>query len=131
MLVQSRRNEKGPKHIFCKLLKGLCYAPRFIVTNKLGSYSAAKCEILPCAGHRQSRHLNNRREIPHQPTRPRERHVQRFNSAEHAQQFLATHTSIHNYFQLRRHRFCSSKYRAERDHAFSTWRDAKENALLG
>jgi putative transposase len=47
VLVQSHRNTKAAKRFFRRLLKGLCYVPRAIVTNKLGSYSAAKREILP------------------------------------------------------------------------------------
>jgi putative transposase len=66
VLVQSRRNKK-----------------------------AAKREILPGVEHRQSRYLNNRCEVLHQPTRRRERHMRRFKSAQQAQQFLATHTPIH------------------------------------
>ncbi len=72
-LVQSRRNTKAAKRFFRKLVKGLCYVPRVIVTDKLGSYSAAKREILPSVEHRQSRCLNNRCEVSHQPTRRRER----------------------------------------------------------
>jgi putative transposase len=37
VLVQSRRNKKAAKRFFRKLLKGLCYTPRVIVTDKLGS----------------------------------------------------------------------------------------------
>ena len=131
VLVQSRRNTKAAKRFFRKLLKGLCYAPRVIVTDKLGSYGAAKREILPGVEHRQSRYLNNRCEVSHQPTRRRERHMRRFKSARHAQQFLATHTRIHNHFQLRRHRLSASEYRAARDRAFLTWRDATGVALVG
>ena len=46
ILVQNRRNSKAAKRFFQKLLKGLCYAPTVIVTDKLRSY-AAKREILP------------------------------------------------------------------------------------
>src|SRR5262247_571553 len=42
ILVQSRRNKKAAKKFFRKLLKGLQYVPRVIVTNKLKSYGAAK-----------------------------------------------------------------------------------------
>jgi putative transposase len=93
VLVQSRRSTKAAKRFFRKLLKGLCYVPRVIVTDKLGSYGAAEREILPGAEHRQSRYLNNCYEISHQPTRRRERHMKRFKSARHAQQFLSIHTS--------------------------------------
>ncbi|ANY84714.1 integrase (plasmid) [Microvirga ossetica] len=131
VLVQDRRNKKAAKRFFRKLLKGLCYVPRAIVTDKLGSYGAAKREILPSVEHRQSRYLNNRCEVSHQPTRRRERHMRRFKSVRHAQQFLAIHAQIHNHFQLRRHRLSASEYRAARDHAFATWREATGAALVG
>jgi putative transposase len=112
VLVQSRHNKEAAKRFCHKLLKDLCYVPRGIVTDQLGSYGAAKREILPGVEHRQSRYLNNRCEVFHQPTRRRERHMRRFKSARHAQQFLSIHTPIHNHFQLRRHRLPASEYRA-------------------
>ena len=49
ILVQSRRNAKAAKRFFKKLLKGLQYVPRVIVTDKLRSYGAAKRTIgTPC-----------------------------------------------------------------------------------
>jgi putative transposase len=103
ILVQSRRDTKAAKRFFKKLLKGLRYVPRVIVTDKLKSYGAAKREILPGVEHRQSRYLNNRAEVSHQPTRRRERRMQRFKSARQAQRFLSAQGQIHNLFQLRRH----------------------------
>jgi putative transposase len=122
-LVQSRRSAKAARRFFRKLLKGLQYVPRVIVTDKLKSYAAAKREILPGVEHRQSRYLNNRAEVSDQPTRRRERQMQRFKSARHAQRFLSTHSRIHNHFQLRRHRMTAIEYRTARDAAFRTWRD--------
>ena len=84
-----------------------------IVTNKLRCYAAAKRKVLPDVEHRQSRYLNNRAEVSHQPTQRRERQMQRFKSAQHAQRFLSAHSRIHNRFQLR----------AARDVAFRTWRE--------
>jgi putative transposase len=81
VLVQGRRNKKAAKRFVRKLLKRLCYVPRVRVTDKLGSYGAAEREILPAVEHRQSRYLNNRCEVSHQPTRRRERHMRRFKSA--------------------------------------------------
>jgi len=101
----------------------LCYVPRVIVTDTLGSYAAAKREILPGVEHRQSRYLNNRCEVSHQPTRRRERHMRRFKSAQQAQRFLSIHTPIHNHFQLRRHHLSANQHRAARDAAFRTWHD--------
>src|ERR671926_829668 len=104
ILVQSRRNKQAAKKFFRKLLKGLQYVPRVIITDKLKSYGAAKRKILPGVEQRQSRYLNNRAEVSHQPTRRRERQMQRFKSARQAQCFLSAHSRIHNLFQLRRHR---------------------------
>ena len=80
ILVQSRRHKKAAK-IFRKLLKGLQYVPRVIITDKLRSYGAAKREILPGVEHRQHKRLNNRAENSHQPTRLREKKMRRFKSA--------------------------------------------------
>jgi len=44
ILVQSKRNKKAAKKFIRKLLKGLRYVPRVIITDKLKSYSAAKAE---------------------------------------------------------------------------------------
>src|SRR6266478_3639399 len=47
ILVQTSRDKKAAKKFFRKLLKGLQYVPRLIVTDKLRSYSASKAEVLP------------------------------------------------------------------------------------
>jgi putative transposase len=111
ILVQSRRNKKAAKKFFRKLLKGLTYVPRVIITDKLKSYGAAKPEILPGVDHRQHRYLNNRAENSHQPTRQRERRMQGFKSAGHAQRFLAAYGLIAQHFRPRRHRCSAPEYR--------------------
>src|SRR5215216_7333844 len=73
ILVQSRRDQRAAKKFFRKLLKGCQYVPRVLITDKLGSYAAAKKEVLPGVEHRQHRRLNNRAENSDQPTRQRER----------------------------------------------------------
>ena len=65
ILVQRRRDKRAAKKFFRKLLKGLTYIPRVIITDKLKSYGAAKREILPGVEHRQHRYLNNRVENSH------------------------------------------------------------------
>src|SRR5713101_2075143 len=47
ILVQRRRNKRAAKKFFRKLLKGLTYVPRVIITDKLKSYGAATRELLP------------------------------------------------------------------------------------
>jgi putative transposase len=80
ILVQRWRNTKAAKKFFRKLLKGLTYVPRVIITDQLKSYGAATREVLPGVEHRQSRYLNNRCENSHRPTRQRERRMQGFKS---------------------------------------------------
>lgn len=65
ILVQRRRDKQAAKKFFRKLLKGLTYVPRVIITDKLKSYRAAMREILPGVEHRQHRYLNNRAEHSH------------------------------------------------------------------
>jgi putative transposase len=88
-LVQRRCHKPAAKKFFKKLLQGLCYVPRVLITDKLKSYAAAKREVLLDVDHRQSRSLNNRGEHAHRPSRERERRMQRFTSPGHAQRFLA------------------------------------------
>jgi putative transposase len=78
ILAQRRRDKRAAKKFFRKLLKGVSYVPRVIVTDKLKSYGAAKRELLPGVEHRQHRYLNTRAETSHQPTRQREQRMQRF-----------------------------------------------------
>src|SRR5436190_10462176 len=123
ILVQSRRNKKAAKRFFRKLLRELQYVPRVIITDKLKSYGAAKREILPGVEHRQHRYLNNRAENSHQPTRQRERRMQRFKSPGHAQRFLSAHGPIAQHFRPGRHRFAAPAYRQEMRKRFQIWRE--------
>jgi len=65
ILVQERRDARAAKRFFKKLLTGLQYVPRVIVTDKLRSYGVARRELLPQVEHQQSRYLNNRAENSH------------------------------------------------------------------
>jgi len=121
ILVQSRRNKHAAKKFFRKLLKGLTYVPRVIITDKLKSYGAAKREILPGVEHRQHRYLNNRAENSHQPTRQRERRMQGFKSAGHAQRFLSAYGPIAQHFRPRRHLFSAPVYRQEMKQRLQIW----------
>ena len=123
ILVQRPRNKKAAKKFFRKLLKGLTYVPRVINTDKRKSYRAAKREMLPGVEHRQHRSLNNRAENSHQPTRQRERRMQGFKSAGHAQRFLSAYGPIAQHFRPRRHRYSAPAYRHEMRQRFDTWRD--------
>ena len=121
ILVQSRRNKQAAKKFFRKLLKGLTYVPRVIITDKLKSYGAAKREILPGVEHRQSRYLNNRCENSHRPTRQREYRMQGFKSPGHAQRFLSAYGPIAQHFRPRRHLLSAAEYRQEMKNRFESW----------
>ena len=47
ILVQARRDANAAKRFFRRLLKGLEYVPRVIVTDKLRSYGVARRQLLP------------------------------------------------------------------------------------
>jgi putative transposase len=129
ILVQRRRDKQAAKKFFRKLLKGLTYIPRVIVTDKLKSYAAAQREILPGVEHRQHRYLNNRAENSHPPTRQRERRMQRFKSPGQAQRFLSAYGPIMQHFRPRRHRFSAPNYRQEMKNRFQIWREITTPAL--
>ena len=122
ILVQERRDGNAAKRFFKRLLKGLQYVPRVIITDKLRSYGLAQRRLLPNVEHRQSRYLNNRAENSHRPTRRRERQMQRFKFSDQAQNFLFTHAFIHSHFHPRRHLMAATAYRAIRSKAFSVWK---------
>ena len=122
ILVQPRRNANAAKRFFKRLLKGLQYVPRVIVTDKLRSYGVARRQLLPGIEHRQSRYLNNRAENSHRPTRRRERQMQPFKSPHQAQNFLFAHAFIHSHFRPRRHLMTATAYRSIRSKAFDVWR---------
>ena len=121
ILVQKRRDTKAAKRFFRKLLKGLRYVPRNIVTDKLRSYGAAKEELIPSVVHHRGRMLNNRAENSHQPTRERERRMRRFKSMRHAQRFLSVHAQVSNHFRPGRHLMRARNYRSVMTGRFASW----------
>ena len=123
ILVQDRRGATAAKRFFKRLLKGLRYRPKRIVTDGLRSYGVARREVLPEVRHRTSRYLNNRAENSHRPTRRRERQMQRFKSPEQAQRFLSAHGMIYGHFRPRRHLMTAAQYRRARAKAFRVWRE--------
>jgi putative transposase len=120
ILVQSRRNAVAAKRFFRKLRKGLRYVPRVLVTDQLGSYQLAHRELLPSVTHRRSKYLN-RAENSHQPTRIRERVMQRFASPGQAQRFLSAFGSIRQHFRPRRHLISAPEWRHEMTNRFAVW----------
>ena len=124
ILVQSRRDKKAAKKFFRKLLKGLRYVPRLIVTDKLRSYSAARAEVMPSVEHVQQKCQNNRAENSHQPTRLREKVMRGFKSSGHAQRFLSAFGVLTSHFRVGRHLYGASAYRAVMKLRFAVWEEA-------
>ena len=104
-----------------KLLKKQGYIPDEIVTDKLGSYSAALRELGLLHLHVTGGRLNNRAEVSHQPTRRRERRMGRFKSPGSMQRFLSVHDAIYNQFNLQRHLISRPSPRQMRDKAITEW----------
>jgi putative transposase len=128
ILVTSRRDTRAATRFFRKLLTGLEYVPRVLITDKLASYGAARRRVLRSVEHRQSKYLNNRAENSHQPTRARERAMKRFTSAGHAQRFLSAFSGISPHFRPRRHRLTAQDYRSEMTIRFATWNEVTGTA---
>lgn len=130
ILVQSRRDARAAKKFFRRLLKGLCYVPQVLITDKLASYGVAQREMLSGVEHRRSRYLNNRAENSHQPTRQKEQAMKRFKSAGHAQRFLSAFSGISPHFRLGRHRLTAGQYRQEMAARLQTWREATRVGMV-
>ena len=124
LLVQRRRDKAAAVKLMRKLLKKQGFAPDVLVTDKLRSYGAAKSEIGLSARHDQGLRANNRAENSHQPTRRRERKMQRFKSPGSAQRFLSLHAAVHNTFNVQRRLTSRRTLRVLRDEAFRTCRAA-------
>ena len=120
ILIQPRRNKDAAKRFFLKLFRrwGML---RVLLTDKLGSYAAAKAEIAPGVDHRQHKGLNSRSEASHRHTRRREKIIGRFKSPGHAQLFLSVHDQAAALFRPKRHRLSSKSYRHARSDAFDLW----------
>src|SRR3954449_4469507 len=98
MLVQPRRDTQAALRLMRKLLKKQGFAPKLLVTDKLGSYGSAFRQLRLVCPHDRGLRRNNRAENSHQVVRRRERKMQRFKSARSAQRFLNIHSALHNIF---------------------------------
>jgi transposase-like protein len=97
LLVQRRRDKAAAVKLMRKLLKKQGLAPDVLVTDKLRSYGAAKSEI-GLSARRDQGLREHRAENSHQPTRRRERKMQRFKSPGSAQRFLSIRAVVQNTF---------------------------------
>src|SRR6202453_1386248 len=87
LLVQSKRNQHAALKLMRKLLKKYAFVPKRLVTDDLRSYGATARALGIERLHERGRWRNNRADHSHQPTRRRERKMQRFKSAPPAKKF--------------------------------------------
>jgi putative transposase len=131
ILVQEKRDGATAKRFFWRLLKGLQYKPKRLITEGLRSYGVARRALLPDVKHRMSRYLNNLAEGSHRPTRRRERQMQRFKSREQAQDCLSAHAMVYGHFRPRRHRLSAGRYQRARATAFRVGRQETSVQQVG
>ncbi len=120
ILVQPRRDKRAAVRFLRKLLKGLTYVPRVVITDKRASDGAALRAVLPGGEHRRHTGLHNRAEHAHQPTGGRERRMRRFKCPGHAQRCLAAADPSASHCRPRRHRLTAAAYRATPHERFAT-----------
>ena len=124
VLVQSKRDQRAALKLMRKLLKKYGFVPDRMITDDLRSYGSAVRELGIESRHERGQWRNNRAENSHQPTRRRERKIQRFTSPGSAQKFLSAHAAVYNTFNVQRHLTTRPTHRALRAAAMSTWREA-------
>jgi putative transposase len=78
------------------------FAPKLLVTDKLGSYGSAFRQPRLTCPHDRGLKKDNRAENSHQIVRRRERKMQRFKSSRSAQRFLNIHSAVRNTFNHQR-----------------------------
>ena len=124
VLVQSKRNKYAALKLMRKLMKKYCFVPDRMITDDLRSYGAAARDLGIEKRHERGGWKNNRAENSHQPTRGRERKMQRFKSPGSAQRFLSAHAAVYNTFNVQRHLTTRQTHRTLRTAAMSAWRGA-------
>ncbi len=124
ILLQSRRNKAAATKFLRHVTKKHQVAPDVVVTDKWRATMSAAKDILPSSCHLVGKRLNNRAENSHQPTRRRERKLQRFKSAKSAQRFLSTFTAFYNHFNTQRHLISRMTMKEFRSDVLKSWSDA-------
>jgi putative transposase len=123
-IVQPRRDTKAAKPLLRRLLKKQGCPPRRMITDKLGAYAAARCQIMPAVEHRLHKGLNNRAENSHLPLRRREQAMQGFRSTGGLQRFVSMFSAVRNLFVPPRSRRSALSTHLHRLNAMAEWKSA-------
>ncbi len=120
-IVQSRRDTKAAKRLLKRLLKKQGCPPRRMITDKLGSYAAARRQVMPEVEHRSHKGLNNRAENSHLPFRRRQRAMQGFRSPRYLQGFVSVFSAVRNLFVPSRSHRSARATHLHRLNAMAAW----------
>lgn len=123
-IVQTRRNTKAARRLLTRLLKQQGCPPKRLITDKLGSYAAARRKIMPAVEHWSHKGLNNRAENSHLPLRRRERAMQGFRSPRSLQRFVGVFSAVRNLFVPPRSRRSALAIHLHRLNAMAEWKTA-------
>jgi putative transposase len=121
-ILQSRRDTKAAKRLLKRLLRKQGGPPRRMITDKLGSYAAARRQVMPEVEHRSHKGLNNRAENSHLPLRWRERVMQGFRSPRYLQRFVSVFSAVRNLFVPPSSRRFASATHLHRLNAMAEWK---------
>ncbi len=123
-IVQSRRDTTAAKRLLTRLLKKQGGPPRRMITDKLGSYAAARRQVMPDVEYRSHKGLSNRAENSHLPFRRRERARQGFRSPRYLQRFVSVFSAVRNLFVPPRSRRSARATYLHRRNAMADWKVA-------
>ena len=123
-ILQSRRDTKAAKRLLTRLLKKQGCPPRRMITDKLGSYAAARRQVMPAVEHRSHKGLNNRAENSHLPFRRRERVMQGFRSPRYLQRFVSVFSAVRSLFVTPRSYRSARAIHFHRINAMAEWKVA-------
>ncbi|MBF9197888.1 DDE-type integrase/transposase/recombinase [Microvirga terrestris] len=94
-IVQSRRDTKAAKCVLKRLLRKQGCAPRRMITDKLGSYAAARRQVMPDVEHRSQNGFNSGGEFA-SAVSPTTTGRQGFRSAGGLQRFINVFSAVCN-----------------------------------
>lgn len=121
-VVQSRRDTTAATRLLRRLLRKQGCPPRRMITDKLGSYAAARRQVMPEVEHRSHKGLNNRAENSHLPFRRRERVMQGFRSPRYLQRFVSIFSAVRNLFVPPHSHRSALAMRLHRLNAMAEWK---------
>jgi putative transposase len=120
-IVQTRRDTEVAKRLLTRLLKKQGCPPRRMITDKLGSYAAARRQVMPATSIARTRASTTE---PRTLTclRRRERAMQGFRSPGGLQRFIAVFSAVRNLFVPPRSRRSALATHLHRLNAVAQWK---------